>query len=574
MHRRKLARAAALGFGLALALSACGGGDGGGETTGGAAGTPQKGGTLRIINNADVDYYDTANAYYTVSWTQMRALTRQLYSYDSSKTGEELTVPVPDLADGPVQTTDNKAWTFKIKSGIKYSQPATGEVKPEDFIYAVERMYDKTNPSSGQGYANLIVGAKEFGEGKAKTISGMKAEGDTLTIELLKPAADFLGIISMSFFSPVPRDYASKFKVGPDYAKHLVGNGPYRLNSYTPNKEAELVRNENWDAATDPLRKAWVDKISVKIGLEADAIQQAIERGDADISQDTPPPNAALQRLSTDPALKQRFGVFNTGCTRYMVLGTNQANGAIAKKEVRQAINYAMDKIAIQRARGGQFAGDPASTILVPGMLGYTKFDLYPTPDNKGDVDKAKELLTQAGYQNGLTLSYVGPNTGAGARVTTAFQASMDRVGIKLKTKTFAGSAVYTDSLQLPAKRAEHQIGQAAWCSDWYGDSARSFLVPLLDGRNIQPAGNNNYGEYDNPQVNAKIDQALAEPDRNKRGQMWGEIDKMIMEDAAWAPFLYDKTQIFWSERFKGFKFNPWTAEFDPTQIWLNPNTP
>jgi ABC-type transport system substrate-binding protein len=574
MHRRKLARAAALGFGLALALSACGGGDGGGETTGGAAGTPQKGGTLRIINNADVDYYDTANAYYTVSWTQMRALTRQLYSYDSSKTGEELTVPVPDLADGPVQTTDNKTWKFKIKSGIKYSQPATGEVKPEDFIYAVERMYDKTNPSSGQGYANLIVGAKEFGEGKAKTISGMKAEGDTLTIELLKPAADFLGIISMSFFSPVPRDYASKFKVGPDYAKHLVGNGPYRLNSYTPNKEAELVRNENWDAATDPLRKAWVDKISVKIGLEADAIQQAIERGDADISQDTPPPNAALQRLSTDPALKQRFGVFNTGCTRYMVLGTNQANGAIAKKEVRQAINYAMDKIAIQRARGGQFAGDPASTILVPGMLGYTKFDLYPTPDNKGDVDKAKELLTQAGYQNGLTLSYVGPNTGAGARVTTAFQASMDRVGIKLKTKTFAGSAVYTDSLQLPAKRAEHQIGQAAWCSDWYGDSARSFLVPLLDGRNIQPAGNNNYGEYDNPQVNAKIDQALAEPDRNKRGQMWGEIDKMIMEDAAWAPFLYDKTQIFWSERFKGFKFNPWTAEFDPTQIWLNPNTP
>src|SRR4029450_14036670 len=99
MPRRKLARAAALGFGLALARSACGGGGGGGETTGGAAGAPQKGGTLRIINNADVDYYDTANAYYTVSWTQMRALTRQLYSYDSSKTGEELTVPVPDLAD-------------------------------------------------------------------------------------------------------------------------------------------------------------------------------------------------------------------------------------------------------------------------------------------------------------------------------------------------------------------------------------------------------------------------------------------------------------------------------------------
>ena len=474
MHRRKLARAVALGFGLALVLSACGGGGGGGGgATGGEAGNPVKGGTLRIINNADVDYYDPANAYYTVSWTQMRALTRQLYSYDITKTGEELAIPVPDLADGPAQSSDNQTWTFKVKSGIKYSPPATGEVKAEDFIYAVERMYDKTNPSSGQGYANLIKGGKEFGEGKAKTISGMKASGDTLTIELVKPAADFVSIVTMPFFSPVPRDYASKFKVGPDYAKHLVGAGPYRLNKYTPNKEAELVRNENWDAAADPLRKAWVDKISIKIGLEPEAIQQAIERGDADTSQDTQPPNAALQRLSTDPALKKRFAVETTGCTRYMVLGTNPADGAIGKKEVRQAINYAIDKIAIQRARGGAYAGDPASTILTPTLLGYQKSDLYPTPDNKGDVAKAKELLTQAGYPNGLTLSYVGPNSGAGARVNTAFQAAMERVGIKLKTKLFAGSAVYTDSLQLQAKRSEHQIGQAAWCPDWAGDAAR-----------------------------------------------------------------------------------------------------
>src|SRR4029450_6464501 len=210
MHRRKLARAAALGFGLALALSACGGGGGGGETTGGAAGHPVQGGTRRLPHTRDLDYSDTANSYYTVSWTQMRALTRQLYSWDITKTGEQLAIPVPDLADGEAQSSDNQTWTFKGKSGIKYSQPATGEVKPEDFIYAVERMYDKTNPSAGQGYANLIKGGKEFGEGKAKTISGMKAEGNTLTIELVKPAPDFISMVTMPFFSPVPRDYASK----------------------------------------------------------------------------------------------------------------------------------------------------------------------------------------------------------------------------------------------------------------------------------------------------------------------------------------------------------------------------
>jgi ABC-type transport system substrate-binding protein len=575
MLRRKLARAAVLGFGLALVLSACGGGGGGGGGGGASGGgNPTKGGTLRIDNNADVDYYDVANAYYTVSWTQMRALTRQLYSYDSTKTGDQLTIPVPDLADGEAQSTDNKTWTVKVRTGIKYSQPATGEVKPEDFIYEVERMYDKSNPSGGQSYANLIKGAKEFGEGKAKTISGMKASGDTLTIELVKPAADFKSILTMPFFSPLPRDYASKFKVGPDFSKHLVGAGPYRLSKYTPNKEAELVRNENWDPATDPLRKAWVDKITVKIGLEPEAIQQELERGDADISQDSLPPNSQLQRLSTDPKLKQQFAVETTPCIRYMVLGTNPANGAISKLQVRQAVNYAIDKVAIQRARGGPFAGDPASTILVPGTLGYQKYDLYPSPDFKGDVDKAKQLLAQAGYPNGVTLTYVGGNAGAGARVNTAFQAAMARAGIKLKIKTFAGSAVYSDSLGLPAKRAEHQIGQAGWCFDYPGDAARTVMVPLLDGRSIQASGNSNYGEYNNPKVNAMIDQALAEPDRDKRGQLWSQVDKAIMADAAWAPFLYDKTQFFWSERTKGWKYTPWTAEMDMTALWLNPSTP
>jgi peptide/nickel transport system substrate-binding protein len=501
-------------------------------------------------------------------------LTRQIYSYDITKTGEELSVPVPDLADGEAQSSDNKVWTIKLKTGIKYSQPATAEVQPDDFIYAVERSYDKANPGSGQSYTNLIKGAKEFGEGKAKTVSGMKAEGNTLTIELVKPAADFKSILTMPFFSPLPRDYASKFKVGPDFNKHLVGAGPYRLDSYTPNKEANFVRNENWDAATDPLRKAWVDKVQIKIGLEPEAIQQAIERGDADISQDTQPPNAALQRLSTDPQLKKRFSVNTTGCIRYMVMGTTAGAGDISKLQVRQAINYATDKIAIQRARGGVFAGDPASTVLTPTLLGYQKFDLYPSQDFKGDVAKAKDLLTQAGFPNGLTLTYVGGNAGAAARVNTAFQASMARVGIKLKIKTYAGSAVYTDSLQLPAKRADHQIGQAGWCPDYAGDAARSFIVPLLDGRSIQPSGNSNYGEYNDAAVNTMIDQALAEPDRDKRGQLWGAIDKKIMEAAPWVPYLYDKTQFFWSSRLKNFQFTPWTAEFDPAAIWLDPTTP
>ena len=580
MKRVRVVRVAAVLLAVGLVVSACGGDGGGGATPsgGGDQGQGTKGGTLRIVNTNDVDFLDTALGYYTVTLALQRGYSRTLYSWDATKTGEELTTPVPDLADGEAQVSGNTTFTFKVRKGVKWAPPATGEVTADDFVYAVERLFDKTNPSPGQSYARLIKGAEEFGAGKAKTISGIVASGDTLTITLNKPAADFLSILSMPFFAPVPKSYASKFKVGPDYGKNIVGSGPYTLKSYVATKSIEFVRNSNWDPATDPLRKAWVDKITMRIGLEPDAIQQTIERGDADISLDALPPNAALQRLSTDPKLKQQFSVQTTGCTRYFTMETNPKadtpQAKISDVRVRQAVNYALDRVALQRARGGPLAGDMATTVLTPTLLGYQKFDLYPSADFKGDVEKAKQLLTEAGFPNGITLNYVGPNSGKGLAVNTAVQAGLLRAGIRLKVKTLAGSAVYTDSLGLPAKRVEHQMGQAGWCPDYPGDGARSFVVPLLDGRSIQPANSSNYGEFDDPAVNAKIDQALSEADKAKRATLWGEIDKQIMQQAPWAPFLYDKTQFFWSERTKNWKFTPWGQNPEIPMLWLNPNTP
>jgi peptide/nickel transport system substrate-binding protein len=568
---RSSLRPAALALVVALAVSACGGGGGGGGGPSDQGGSPAKGGTLRIYNQDDVDFLDTALGYYTVTLALQRTFARTLYSWDISKTGEAHAIPEPDLADGPAKVSgNNTVFAFKIRTGVRWAPPATGEVTPDDLVYAVERLFDKTNPSPGQSYALLIKGADQFAAGRAKSVSGIVVSGDTVTITLRKPAPDFLSIVSLPFFAPVPRAYASKFKVGPEYGKHIVGSGPYTLKSYTPEKSIELIRNANWDPATDPLRRAWVDKIEMRIGLEPDAVQQAIERGDADFSLDAVPPNASLQKLATDPVLKQRFSVETTGCTRYFVLGTNKGAGPISDLRVRQAVNYAVDKVAIQRARGGPYAGDVASTILTPTLLGYQKYDLYATPDSKGDPAKAKQLLAQAGYPNGITLTYVGPDSGLGDQVNVAVQASLARAGIKLNMTRLAGSKVYTDSLGLPAKRAQHQIGQAAWCPDYPGDGTRSFIVPLVDGRSIQPANNSNYAEYNNPAVNAKIDEALAEPDRDKRAALWGEIDRQAMQDAIWAPFLYDKTPFFWSARLRGWKFTTWGANPELPALWID----
>ena len=116
-------------------------------------------------------------------------------------------------------------------------------------------------------YVWLIKGVDDFAAGRAKRISGLRTEGaHILHITLDRPAGDFPSILTLPFFSPVPEEYASDYEPGESYGRHLIASGPYRLKRYTPGRVIELVRNENWDPRTDPLRSAWVDKVSVTIG--------------------------------------------------------------------------------------------------------------------------------------------------------------------------------------------------------------------------------------------------------------------------------------------------------------------
>jgi peptide/nickel transport system substrate-binding protein len=534
-------------------------------------------GTLRVLDQTDVEALDPGVAYGAADLAILRGLVRTLYSFDSSRQDESALDPVPDLADGPYSLSpDGKTYTFHIRQGIRYAQPFDATVRADDFIYAVERQFaPRSRTRSPNPYAGLIKGMPEYAAGKAKTISGMRAvSDDVLEITLREPASDFPSILAMPFFSPVPRRYASDFQLGADYAKHLIASGPYALASYVPGKLIELVRNQNWDPQTDPLRKAWVDRVQVRIGVNETAIQEAIEGGGADLNLDlTPPPNADLQRLEGDPDLRSQTAIKTTGCVRYLTLQTD--SGPTANPLVRKAINMAIDKRALVQELGGAYAGEPASTILSPTLGGYERYpDPYGTTDSRGDPVAAKALLSQAGFPNGVTLNYVGPSTGKGPDALNVIRSSLERAGIQLKAKEYAGYKIYTDSLQLRSKKDEHQLGLARWCPDVPGNGARSFIGVLLDGRKITAKANNNYGDYNNPEVNAMIDEAYATENPAVRNGLWGQIDRKIMDDAAWVPLIYERQAYFWSSRVKQWRFSPWISNPDITNLWLDPNTP
>jgi peptide/nickel transport system substrate-binding protein len=534
--------------------------------------TPVKGGTLKIIDGDDVDFLDTADAYSPVSWALERLYARTLYAYVGSANAKTAQTAAPDLAAGPPKISKNGlVYTFKLKSGIKWAPPVNRPLMAQDFVYGLTRLFDKKTPSSGQPYALLIKGTKEFASGKAKTISGLQAPNDsTVVITLLKPAGDFLSILTLGFFAPVPKEIGSKYSVGSAYSKHVGSLGPYMLQSYKPGESMSFVRNPNWVAAKDPLRKAYPDQVDVSIGATADAATQAIERGDADLSLNLDPPVADLARLSTDASLKSQFTTKPTGCVEYIPMNTNPKAGAISNVKVRQAINYAIDKDSLRRTRGGTLAGALASSILPPTEFGFEKYDLYPSKGGRGDVAKAKALLKEAGYPNGLTLNYVGSSTGYGPAFTTALQASLAKVGIKLNIKTYQGFNVYYDSLLFPAKRMEHQIADAEWCPDYPGDGARSYFLPLFYSKSILPAANNNMAEYSVAAVDAAIDKALADPSASARARQWAALDKRIMADAPWAPWLYQSEPFLWSKRLRNWTYSPWHHNADLTGLWIS----
>jgi peptide/nickel transport system substrate-binding protein len=568
MERLTVIRNIAIGLAVALLAAACASGN----TPTSTSVTPVKGGTLHVTNGDDVDFLDTADAYSPVSWALERVYARTLYAFQSSTDTTKAGTPAPDLASGPPKvSSDGTVYTFTLRQGIKWAPPVNRALKAQDFVFALTRMFDATTPSSGQPYALLIKGTDEFMNGTAKTISGMQALDDnTVQITLKQAAGDFLSILSMGFFAPVPQEEASKYPVGSPYSLHVVALGPYMLDSYLPGKSITFVRNPNWDPSTDPLRKAWVDRIEVTEGATADAATLAIQNGDADLSLNLDPPVASLTQLSTDPTMKNQFTTKPNGCVEYMPLNVNPAAGAISNVKVRQAINYALDKESLRRTRGGPLAGSITSQILPSSQFGYVKYDLYPSTNNQGDVAKAKQLLADAGYPNGLTLNYVGSSTGYGPAFTTAVQASLARVGITLNIKTFQGFNTYYDSLLFPAKRVEHQIADAEWCPDYPGDGARSWFLPLFYTKSILPAANNNMAEYSNPTVDAMIDAALAEQNNAKRAADWAALDKQIMQDAPWAPWLEASEPFVWSKKLQNWVYSPWHHNADLTNVWLS----
>ncbi len=574
---------------VAIVGAACGGGDGGGTGQGDTlrnedidlAEDVTPGGTLKIAGVSDVDYMDPASMYYTVSWFLARGVFRTLTTYPGNVTDlaaqNEL---VGDLAtDAGTSNDDFTQWNFTIKDGVTYGPGLGGEnvagvtgeeIVCDDFKYAIERIFMASVGGGYPFYYDIIDGAKEFQEGKADDIPGVVCNSDKeIQFNLTEPAADWPFRVAMPATSPIPEAAASKYdkKEDSDYDKHVVATGPYYIAEWTPGERILLERNENWSVETDTVRKAFVDTVDWKLGFDNDVGVQKVLDGEYHFGLDVSPQGPALEKVVTDPELSKRLLNETSGCTRYIWMNTTIE--PFDDPLVRQAVNYAIDRANIKRVFGGATTGPVATSVVPPGIDGHlptAEYNPYDTPELAGDINRAKELMAEAGYADGYDkpLKVVGASDPPHDKIFETVRADLEKLGFtNLQSKLPKFPNQYTQFYSVPD--SETAIGTSAgWCKDY--QSAFTFLDPLFHGDNILPSGNQNYAELNDPEMNRLIEEASAAPLGEEQTAAWEAANRYATETAVWVPWSWDNETIIFSEGL----VNPYYLGFHSHIDWVN----
>jgi peptide/nickel transport system substrate-binding protein len=537
----------------ALALAACGSSsNGGGATTADDGAHGRRGGALTVLTSQDVTNLDPGITYQSLDLNVLAATVRTLYSYAPTAPDELL----PDLAAGPPQTSDGgKTLTVRIRRGVRFAPPVNREVTSRDVKYAIERGF---NPSVANAYASTyygdVVGADRASGGP---IAGIETPDDhTLVFRLTRPTASLLAQATvLPLSAPVPPEYAKPLdaKSTSEYAGHIVATGPYMVpadgdgkilgEGYVPGRSLRLVRNPNWDAATDH-RPAYLDEIEFKVGGSATVYGRQTLAGRGLALAD--PPTPALVKKAYQEARDQIF--FSPGAgTRYAALNT--AIPPFDDANVRKAVAAALDREQMRRVRGGEVVGDIGSHFLYPGVQGFeqagglegTGVDFLADPE--GDRALAARYMRAAGYADGRydggeTIQIVGLAGAPDSNDAQIFEQTLQQLGFKTNLKLVGSDVMYGRFCGVPRARV-NACPNVGWIRDFA--DPQTVLNLAFNGSYIFPENNPNWPQLNDPAINRAMARAELVVGEQARADAWAQIDRMITATAAAVPWLYDR---------------------------------
>jgi peptide/nickel transport system substrate-binding protein len=381
--------------------------------------------------------------------------------------GEDLSVQ-PDLAESLGNSSDGgKTWTYKLREGLKYEdgKPITAA----DVKYGVQRSFAQDVYDMGATYmVDLLANETDYAGPYAtpeKDLTSVETPDDrTLVFHFKGPQADADWMLSQMYTAPVPK--AADIKQA--YADRPLASGPYKIEKYTRDESLVLVRNDQWDPATDPNRPAYPDRFEFSVGTGGDATKRLLASKGDDAYAVTLNTSLLEAPKLDDPSVDARFINGPGPCVDYLAMNTQK----ITDPDVRHAVALAADRLSIQQAYGGDLFGTIADSINPPTVVGFSAPDLGLKP--QGDAEAAKKLLAGKAVPP-LRLAITAE--GRLFKVTSGLlKKNLNAVGIDVTIDEYK-----TDDEYAAAIEGDDPPGLSfeGWCADW---PTPATVVPAVFG--------------------------------------------------------------------------------------------
>jgi peptide/nickel transport system substrate-binding protein len=511
-----------------------------------------KGGTLITVANAAPSGSPDPQVNYTLQEWQWLIFTHDGLVGFNRAGGKAGTKLVPDLAESiPKPTNGGKTWTFKLRSGIKFSNGQT--LTGKDVKATFERLFKIGNsPNAGTWY-NVIQGADACIKTPASCdlSKGITVNGDTVTFHLTTSDPEWLDKLAVPFAFILPASTPAKNENIPP-----PGTGPYKWEQYSPSKQMKVVRNtffKEWSKEAQPDGNP--DVIVQKFGFTPEAQVTAVENNDADWMFDQPPADR-LGELSSKFADR----VHVNPLTANWYFAFNVREKPFDNLKARQAVNYATDRNALVKVYGGPKLAVATCQILPPNFPGYEPYCPYTKNPGSGkwtgpDLQKAKQLVAASGTKGAAVKVNTTTNT-VDRGLGLYFVGLLNSLGYK------ASLQALSPDIQYPYIQNSKNHPQFAF-SSWYQDypAASDFLNILLGCGSFHPNSNSspNIAEFCEKGIQAKMDKAgqMGITDPEGANKLWAQVDKQVTDQAPWVAMFNPKFIDVLSTRVKGYQFSP-----------------
>ncbi|SEC14003.1 glutathione ABC transporter substrate-binding protein [Paenibacillus sp. GP183] len=455
--------------------------------------------TIAVADNfISMDPHDTND---TLSGSAQATMFEGLLGFDKDMK------MIPVLAESYEASADAKVFTFKLRKGVKFHDgtPFNADAAKANF----DRVSNPDNKLKRYSLFALIVKTEAVDE-------------YTFRVTLKEP----FGAMLNNFAHPAARIISPKALAtyGKDVSKHPIGTGPFKFVEWDPSDHLMVEKNPDYWQKGLPK----VDGIKFKPVPENGSRVAMLQTGEVDFIYPFPSDQAQAISGKDGIVVENKPSII----ARYVAMNTTKK--PFNDVRVRQAINYAINKEAFLKVvfRG---YGSVLDSIIPPGLQFYSKQTPYAY-----NLEKAKQLLKEAGYENGFETQIWGANNSTAMKAMEFLQQQLAQVGIKVKVVPMESGTLSSKIWNVKdPKDAEIELYYGGWSSST-GDADWG-IRPLLAGESVPPKSYNT-AYYTNEKADQLISAGLNTADPEKRKATYAEVQKMIWQDAPWAGLIVEDT--------------------------------